>query len=124
MVSLEAERADPDAFWTDLLNFLDLPHIPRPSEEDRPENPTGSPAFRAVYRSVVRPLRHRFPQVYRWLLGSTLARGAKQALLHLLGTAGTKAEALSPELEARLREEFTPTYAYLRDLGFEVYDGT
>ena len=58
------------------------------------------------------------------MLGSTLARGAKQALLHLLGTAGTKAEALSPELEARLREEFTPTYAYLQDLGFEVYDET
>ena len=124
VVSLEAGRADPDAFWADLLNFLDLSHAPRPNEEDRPENPTGSPSFRAVYRSVVRPLRHRFPQVYRWLLGSTLARGAKQALLHLLGTAGTKAEALSPELEARLREEFTPTYAYLRDLGFEVYDET
>jgi hypothetical protein len=26
-------------------------------------------------------------------------------------------------MEARLREEFAPTYAYLRDLGVEEYDG-
>lgn len=122
VVSLEAGRGDPDAFWTDLLDFLDLPTIPRPRREDQPENPTGSPAFRAVYRSTVRPLRRHFPKAYRWLLGSTVARQTKLALLRLLGRAGDKSEALSPEMEARLKEEFTPTYAYLRDLEFEVYD--
>jgi hypothetical protein len=122
VVSLEAGRADPEGFWTDLLDFLDLPNAPRPKTEDQPENPTGSPAFRAVYRSTVRPLRRYFPQVYRWLLGSTVARQAKLALLRLLGRAGAKTEALSPEMETRLQEEFAPTYAYLRDLGFEVYD--
>lgn len=121
VVSLEAGRADPEAFWAALLDFLDLPHAPRPEENDQPENPTGSPAFRAVYRSTVRPLRRHFPQAYRWLLGSTVARQAKLALLRLLGKAGAKTEALSPEMEARLREEFAPTYAYLHDLGFEVY---
>ncbi|MFB6098211.1 MAG: sulfotransferase [Salinibacter sp.] len=122
VVSLEAGRADPDAFWADLLEFLDLPAAPRPRSENQPENPTGSPAFRAFYRSTVRPLRRYSPQAYRWLLGSTLARQAKLALLRLLGRAGAKTEALSPEMETRLQEEFAPTYAYLRELGFEVYD--
>ena len=121
VVSLEAGHADPGAFWEELLDFLALPRAPRPEENDQPENPTGSPAFRAVYRSTVRPLRRHFPQAYRWLLGSTVARQAKLALLRLLGKAGAKTEALSPEMEARLREEFAPTYAYLHDLGFEVY---
>ena len=123
VVSLEAGRADPETFWTHLLDFLDLPEAPRPRTEDRPENPTGSAAFRAVYRSTVRPLRRLFPGAYRWLLGSTVARQAKLALLRLLGTAGAKTETLSPKLEARLQEEFASTYAYLRELGFEVYDG-
>lgn len=122
VVSLEAGRGRPDAFWTDLLNFLDLPDAPRPSTEDQPENPTGSPAFRAVYRSTVRPLRRHFPQVYRWLLGSAAARQAKLMLLRVLGKAGDKSEALSPEMREQLQKEFAPTYAYLRGLGFEVYD--
>ncbi|MCS3631968.1 hypothetical protein GGP55_002579 [Salinibacter ruber] len=124
VVSLEAGRADPEAFWAALLDFLSLPCAPRPEENDQPENPTGSPAFRAVYRSTVRPLRRHFPQAYRWLLGSTVARQTKLALLRLLGKAGAKSEALSPEMEARLRDEFAPTYAYLHDLGFEVYAET
>ncbi len=124
VVSLEAGRADPEAFWAALLDFLSLPRAPRPEENDQPENPTGSPAFRAVYRSTVRPLRRHFPQAYRWLLGSTVARQTKLVLLRLLGKAGAKSEALSPEMEARLRDEFAPTYAYLRDLGFEVYAET
>ena len=123
IVSLEAGRADPDAFWTDLLDFLGLPNAARPKTENQPENPTGSPAFRAVYRSTVRPLRRYFPQAYRWLLGSAAARQAKRALLRLLGQAGDKSEALSPEMEAQLQEEFAPTYTYLRGLGFEVYEG-
>ncbi|WP_263785475.1 sulfotransferase family protein [Salinibacter grassmerensis] len=121
VVSLEAGRADPGAFWAGLLHFLDLPHAPRPEADDQPENPTGSPAFRAVYRSTVRPLRRCFPWAYRWLLGSTVARQAKLALLRLLGKASAKTEALSPEMEAQLREEFAPTYTYLHDLGLEVY---
>ena len=122
VVSLEYGRAAPDAFWADLLDFLDLPDAPRPGTEDQPENPTGSPAFRAVYRSTVRPVRRHFPQAYRWLLGSAVARQAKLALLRLLGQAGDKSEVLSPDVEERLQAEFAPTYAYLRDLGFDVYD--
>jgi len=122
VVSLETGKDHPDAFWDDLLDFLSLPDTPRPTDEDRPENPTGSAAFRAVYRTTVQPLRRTFPGAYRWLLGSTAARQAKLALLRLLGTAGAKTEVLSPEMETHLRDEFAPTYAYLRALGFEWYD--
>lgn len=122
IVSLEAGKENPDAFWNELLRFLSLRNAPRPTDEDRPENPTGSAAFRAVYRATIQPLRRYLPGVYRWLLGSPVARQAKLALLRLLGTAGAKTEVLSPEMETRLHEEFAPTYAYLRDLGFEVYD--
>jgi hypothetical protein len=121
VVSLEAGKASPDAFWDDLLHFLSLPPVPRPTGDDRPKNPTGSAAFRAVYRHTVRPLRRLWPGGYRRLLGHPAARTAKRTLLRLLGTAGADATHLPPELDARLREEFAPTYAYLRELGFEVY---
>jgi hypothetical protein len=122
VVSLEAGKQNPSAFWNDLLTFLALPDAPRPSDEDRPENPTGSAAFRAVYRSTVRPLRRHLPGVYRRLLESSVARQAKRALLRLLGTAGAKTEMMSSEMEAHLQEEFAPTYDYLQGLGFRVYD--
>ena len=122
IVSLEGGKEDPVALWDDLLDFLGLPETPRPNEENRPENPTGSAAFRAVYRHTVQPLRQTFPGAYRWLLGHPAARIAKRTLLRLLGTAGAKTEVLSPEMEARLRKEFAPTYAYLQELGFDVYD--
>ncbi len=121
VVSLEAGKQDPDTLWQTLQTFLDLPQAPRPTESSRPENPTGSAAFRAVYRHTVQPLRQAFPGVYRRLLGNAGARWAKRALLRLLGTAGARTEALSPKMETRLRDEFAPTYAYLEELGFEVY---
>ncbi len=122
IVSLEAGKESPEAFWSDLLDLFSLSDTPPPTGDDRPENPTGSAAFRAVYRTTVRPLRRHLPGAYRWLLGSPVARTAKRALLGLLGTAGAASTPLSPDLETRLREEFAPTYAYLRDLGFDVYD--
>lgn len=122
IVSLEEGKQAPSHFRNELLDFLSLSDAPLPSGESRPENPTGSAAFRAVYRSTARPLRRYLPGAYRWLLGSTVARQTKRALLRLLGTAGAKDEALSSKMELRLREEFAPTYAYLRELGFEVYD--
>ncbi|MEF8816586.1 MAG: sulfotransferase [Salinibacter sp.] len=123
IVSLEAGKDTPGALWATLLDFLSLPNAPRPTGEDRPENPTGSAAFRAVYRMTVRPLRRHLPGAYRWLLGSPPARTAKRALLRLLGTAGSKTDLLPPDLETRLRDEFAPTYAYLQTLGFDVYEG-
>lgn len=122
IVSLEAGKNAPDLFWENLLDFLSLPPVPRQTDEARPKNPTGSPAFRAVYRATVRPLRRYVPGAYRWLLGHPAARAAKRTLLRLLGTAEAKTDLLSPELESRLRDEFAPTYAYLKQLGFEVYD--
>jgi len=122
VVSLEAGKASPDAFWDDLLHFLSLPKVPRPTDEGRPANPTGSAAFRAVYRTTVRPLRRSLPGAYRWLLGHPAARAAKRILLRLLGTAGAKADMLTPGLAERLQNEFAPTYAYLHDLGMEEYD--
>ncbi|WP_263809115.1 sulfotransferase family protein [Salinibacter sp.] len=122
VVSLEAGKEAPDRFWRTLLNFLSLPDAPRPTDEGRPANPTGSAAFRAVYRATVRPLRRSLPGAYRWLLGHPAARTAKRALLRVLGTAGAKADMLTPGLEERLLDEFAPTYAYLHDLGMEVYN--
>lgn len=120
VVSLEEGRRDPDALWVSLLDFLDLPSVPRPSMEDRPENPTGSAWFRWVYRATIPPIRTHFPGLYRWMLRSRTVRSIKLGLLRLLGTAET--EDLSPELRDRLRGEFAPTYAYLQELGFEVYE--
>ena len=122
IVSLEAGKQNPSAFWNDLLTFLALPSVSLPSNATRPKNPTGSAAFRTVYRSFVRPLRRHLPGLYRRLLGSTVAGRAKQVLLRVLGTAGAKTEVLSSEMEARLRDEFAPTYNYLQELGFEVYN--
>jgi hypothetical protein len=45
VVSLEAERADPDAFWTDLLNFLDLPTSPVPARRIVPRTQRAAQRF-------------------------------------------------------------------------------
>lgn len=120
IVSLEAGLESPENFWNNLLGFLSLPEVTRPPDEDRPQNQTGSAAFRTVYRTTVRPFRNLFPN-FRWLLRSAGGRWIKRVLLGLLGTAEAKTEILSPEVEARLDEEFAPTYDYLRDLGFDLY---
>lgn len=120
IVSLEQGQQDPAVVWHELLSFLELDPVPFPSSDSAPENPTGSPAFRWVYRHTVRPLRRIAPGVYRRLLENSLARGTKQALLTLLGTA--ESMSIAPPLRARLEKEFAPTYAYLRRQGFDVYE--
>lgn len=115
VVRLEDGRDDPEAFWKHLLDVLDLPPHPLPKDNDRPENPTGSAAFRWVYRNTIRPLRRAAPGLYRWMLTSRVARVAKQGLLRILGTATP--ETLSPSTKRKLRAEFASTYAYLGDLG-------
>lgn len=119
VVSLEAGKRDPEAFWTDLLSFLNLPHTPLPRPSPQPENPTGSPAFRRVYRAVMQPIKTYLPGTYQWMLQSRAVRQAKLALLRLLGSADPNS--LSPAVRDALRDEFAPTYAYLRRLGFDVY---
>lgn len=119
VVSLEQGRRDPEALWTELRDFLDLSPAPLPSMENRPENPTGSAWFRWVYRNTVRPIRRHMPGVYQKMLESPTVRTLKLALLRLLGTA--EREELPVRQQKRLREEFAPTYAYLRDLGFDAY---
>lgn len=120
VVSLEEGRSDPEQLWADLLDFLDLPSAPRPSTENRPENPTGSALFRRLYRWTVPPIRRHLPGLYRWMLTSRVVRTTKLTLLRLLGTA--ERNDIPPVLQRRLRAEFAPTYAYLRDLGFTAYD--
>jgi len=120
LVSLEGGRDHPDRLWRDLLAFLDLPAAPRPTEDDRPENPTGSAAFRWVYRHTVRPLRTHLPGAYRHLLESPWARAAKLGLLRLLGTADKPS--IPPSLQHQLEDEFAPTYAYLQNRGFAHYE--
>lgn len=121
VVSLEDGRRKPDALWASVLDFLDLPDAPRPEGfRDRPENPTGSAWFRWVYRATIPPIRTHCPDLYRWMLQSRAVRTIKLGLLRLLGTA--EREDLPPDVPERLRDEFAPTYAYLRELGFDTYE--
>lgn len=120
IVSLEAGKDAPERLWADLCSFLDLPTPPFPDASTSPENPTGSPAFRWVYRTLVQPIKTHWPGAYQWMLQNPVARQAKLALLRVLGTA--EPEALPPAVERHLREEFAPTYDYLRSRGFDVYD--
>jgi len=117
VVSLEEGRTDPEALWSELLSFLDLPPVPCPDPDATPENPTGSAAFRYVYRATVQPIKQYAPGLYQWMLQNRPVRRLKLALLHLLGTADS--ESVPPPLRARLREEFAPTYDYLQRLGFD-----
>jgi hypothetical protein len=120
IISLEESRQNPKSLWNDLLDFLNLSHLPLPSMDDRPENPTGSSGFRRIYRMLIPPIRKRLPGAYRWMLKSTVIRQAKLGLLRLLGTA--EKNPLSSKFRDRLCNEFAPTYTYLRQLGFSVYD--
>jgi len=119
IVSLEAGRDAPEQTWTTLLRFLNLRSAPCPDPDSKPENPTGSAAFRRLYRLTARPLFAYAPSLYQWMLQSTLVRKIKLGLIRLLGTADPAS--LTDEQEARLREEFAPTYAYLQKHGFDVY---
>ena len=120
IVSLEEERGRPEAFWDRLISFLDLSYLPCPDPDPSPENPTGSAAYRRVYPATIRPIKSYAPSLYRRMLESDLVRQTKLGLIRLLGTA--EPETLSSEQEERLRDEFAPTYAYLKELGFDVYD--
>jgi hypothetical protein len=120
LVSLEAGRDAPEQTWDELLTFLDLPPVPCPDPDSKPENPTGSAAFRHVYRLTARPIKTHAPNLYQWMLQSPLVRWVKLALIWLLGTA--ESTPLSDAQATRLKREFAPTYAYLQKQGFEVYD--
>lgn len=119
IVSLEEGKEHPTALWQELLTYLDLPVYPYPTSEDAPKNPTGSPAFRWVYRNTARPLKRYAPGLFQWMLQSALVRNVKLGLIHLLGTAGSSS--LPKELKIRLRKEFAPTYTYLEEQGFDIY---
>lgn len=121
VISLEEGLQAPERLWEHLLDYLDLPAAPLPPLDERPENPTGSALFRAVYRSTVRPIRDQFPGVYSWMLQSTAVRKVKLLLLDLLGTESSSKDSLHPDLEESLKREFAPTYRYLQELGFDVY---
>lgn len=119
IVSLEEGRDNPERCWNDLLAFLNLPDAPCPDPDATPENPTGSVAFRRVYRLFVRPIKTHAPGLFEWMLQSTLVRQLKQGLIRLLGTADSPT--LPDDLKPRLRHELAPTYAYLERKGFDTY---
>lgn len=119
VVSLEEGREAPERLWKDLLTFLDIAEVPLPDRTSSPENPTGSAAFRRLYRMTIRPLKKQAPGVYERMLQSTLVRQIKLGLIRLLGTAD--ASPISDEVEGHLRDEFAPTYEYLQELGFTIY---
>lgn len=120
IVSLERAGGAPEETWSELLEFLDLGEVPPPSPESRPSNATGSASFRTLYRWTVRPVKRHAPRLYRAMLRSPATTTVKQTLLSWMGTA--EKDPLGEETEAALREEFRPTYRYLRDLGFGHYE--
>jgi hypothetical protein len=120
VVRLEKGRADPEALWGEVLAFLDLPPRPLPEDATAAANPTGSAAFRRLYRATVPPIRNHTPGFYRWMLQNAAVHWAKQALLRVLGTAAK--DDLDAAMRARLEEEFAPTYAYLEQKGLAVQD--
>lgn len=122
VISLEEATADPHAFWADLQAFLELERAPLPDLSARPRNPTGGKAFRRLYRTTIHPIKQRYPALYERMLQSSAVRWAKQMLLEAFGTA--EKEALTPTEQKRLRREFAPTYAYLSELGFTVYEAS
>lgn len=119
VVSLEEGRNAPVRLWKELLSFLDVAEVALPERTSSPENPTGSAAFRRLYRATVRPLKKHAPGVYDRMLQSAVVRQIKLGLIRLLGTADSSP--ISDQLKAQLRDEFAPTYDYLQDLGFEIY---
>lgn len=119
IVSLEEGREDPDTLWRELLTYLELSRAHSPPSSTSPENPTGSAAFRQVYRATVRPIRRHFPGVYQRMLESSLVRQIKVGLLRLLGTA--ESTTVPSDLRDELQDEFAPTYRYLQRQDFEVY---
>ncbi|PSQ95850.1 MAG: deacetylase [Bacteroidetes bacterium SW_9_63_38] len=120
VVSLERGLRNPEAEWKRLLDYLSLSRAPCPDEDSLPKNPTGSASFRQLYRMTIRPIRRHTPSLYRWMLQSLIVQQAKSGLLRLLGTA--KKTSISSSLRAELCAEFAPTYEYLYDLGFDVYE--
>lgn len=119
VVSLEEATAAPEAFWADLQAFLGLDPVPLPAPSAQPKNATGGAAFRRLYRTVIRPIKDEHPALYERMQTSRLVQWAKQALLQVLGTADKAPPA--PAVQAALRREFAPTYAYLEELGFTAY---
>jgi len=119
IVSLEEATANPAACWEGLQRFLELDPVLLADPAEQPQNPTGSAAFRRLYRGVVRPMKDRYPGLYERLLASPLVHRTKQVLLRLLGTAEKRQPPAA--VLAELRREFAPTYAYLDRLGFTAY---
>lgn len=113
VVSLEEATADPEPFWVDLQAFLGLERVPLPDLSARPKNPTGSRAFRRLYRATVHPIKQRYPALYERMLRSEVVQGAKRQLLQALGTA--ERAPLAPNARMRLHREFASTYAYLSE---------
>ncbi len=116
IVSLENAKEDLAKFWIEVQSYLGLDPIPFPESQNKSENATGSRLFRSLYRMTIRPIKVHNPKLYGSLIQSQFMHRSKSMLLNLLGTA--KKEKISEELNQRLKQEFSPTYEYLAQLGF------
>ena len=104
-------------FSTILYDFLNIDHKFSDEFSNKRRNATGSKMFRMIYRNTVRPIKRKHPTLYRYLLSNKIMKVSKEYLLHILGQA--RKEPLSDKLYKRLREEFSPTYEYLGNKGFD-----
>ena len=120
IVSLEGGKKDLSFLWNDLQSFLGLNQMDLPDSSLKSENATGSLAFRQFYRTVVLPLKHKMPGLYKSILQYHIFNWIKNLSLAVLGKA-TK-ERIPDSLMEELKGEFKPTYQYLDTIGFkDVY---
>ncbi|MFO7888724.1 MAG: sulfotransferase [bacterium] len=122
ILSLEEAKMDIESFNKELCGYL---HIDNKFSTEilghRSKNATGSKMFRILYRITIRPIKCKFPKLYKYLLKSGFMKVTKEFLLKLLGKA--KKEQISDELYRKLQNEFLPTYDYLHKKGFkDVYE--
>lgn len=119
-VSLEQATARTAVVWNTIQDFLGVRRIPPPRIHVRDGNATGSRTFRALYRTLIRPVKTGAPDIYRTMLRSRLMSVLKKMSLAFLGTAHRRR--LPKAVHEKLRIEFAPTYRYLHQLGFDRYD--
>ena len=112
---LEIALSDPDKFWIEIQQFLNLEEIPLPEEGTDSKNVTGGKGFRYVYRWTIQPIKEKQPELYETLLDSSFLKFSRKALISLFGKA--EKDSFPIEIKERLAQEFDVTYRYLDSLG-------
>ena len=117
IISLEQALKNMEFCWQELQSFLALKTVELPELSNKSENATGSSFFRLIYKYTIRPIKKRSPELYKKLLRMKTMRVSKKILLRILGKADK--EEIPANLQKKLKIEFSATYKYLEELGFD-----